>query len=134
MRYIITLFLLSALGCEPIDDADFREGGSSTGDDCEPTPPAPLGSATETWPCLCEQTDDCKPGLECVPLPNSKELRCLAPMFGETPGGGGYITSCMYQGEERAAFYPWGAGLSPPYCSSCLGCAPPIVDSLICQE
>lgn len=134
MRSIITAIFIVALACDIPDEPVFREGGSSSGGgDCEPPPVAPLGTATETWSCLCEKTEDCKPGLRCVPLPDSKELRCLAPMFGETPGGGGYITSCKYQGEERAAFYPWGAGLSPAYCSACLGCDPPLPESLICQ-
>lgn len=133
MRYIVTMFLLSALGCDPGGDTDFRENGSSSGGDCEPPLVAPMGVATETWPCACQKPEDCKPGLECVPLPDSKEMRCFAPMVGETPGGGGYITSCMYQGEERAAFYPWGAGNSPPFCSACIGCAPPLAESLICQ-
>lgn len=135
MRSIVTaLFTLAALACGVPHEADFRDGGSSSGGgDCEPPPAPPIGSATETWPCLCENSDECKPGLQCVPLPGTKEMRCLAPMFGEAPGGGGYITNCKYQNEERAAFYPWGVGLSPPYCSACLGCEPPPDGSLICQ-
>lgn len=133
MRSITVLFTIFALACDIPHETVFRDGGSSSGgDDCEPPPP-PIGGATETWPCICETQEDCKPGLDCVPLPGTKEMRCLAPAVGETPGGGGYITSCKYQGEDRGLFYPWGPGLSPAYCSACLGCDPPLEGSLICQ-
>lgn len=134
MRSITVLFIIFALACDIPRETVFRDGGSSSGgDDCEPPPPPPIGGATETWPCICETQEDCKPGLDCVPLPGTKEMRCLAPAVGETPGGGGYITSCKYQGEDRGLFYPWGPGLSPAYCSACLGCDPPLEGSLICQ-
>lgn len=139
MRRIATVILLSVLACEaaPDDALELRQGETliveTTGQPCEPAAP-PLGVATELWSCPCDpDKPECADGLQCVPLPDSKEHRCLAPMFGKTPGGGGYITNCEYGGEERAAFYPWGMGQSEPFCSVCLGCAPPLPDSLICQ-
>ena len=131
---IITMFILSALACDRTAETDFREGGSSSGGEvCELPQPPPIGTATETWACVCATDDDCKPGLHCVPLPGTKENRCFAPAFGETPGGGGYITSCKQGTEDRALFYPWGIGLSPIFCSACLSCEAPIDGSLICQ-
>lgn len=132
-KIILSIIILSTIGCDTASqDIDFREGTSSGGDACEPPPPAPMGTVTETWNCKCETSADCKPGLRCVPI-FKDELRCLAPASGATPGGGGYITSCKYQGEDRALFYPLGIGNSEIFCSACLGCEEPLPHSLICQ-
>lgn len=134
-KLIPAILLLCALGCDPADSpAELREG-TSGGDPCPVPDPAPLASPVESSACACKPySDDCPEGLDCVPLPTEPEgWRCLAPMFGPTPGGGGYVTSCAVGTQERAGYYPWGIGKSPFYCSACLGCAAPLPGSLLCQ-